>query len=173
MEEQKVECEAKIEIFQKAIKGLKKDINAVKDLPGKLTPEFIWGCTKEERNHKFQEALKELNRQRHDANDKLKEFQSKLVKIGKKKLAEIKGQVEPKLKQYKKISDDLESSLKTMMQNFKNDWTPPPRTEMRQVEDKVEVENEDVNPGILIITADKTTITDDSANIHITLGNYE
>ena len=142
---------------------------AVKSLPEKVKPSYICGCDNEERKQKFMDITKEFQSLRQAAKDKMTEFTDSIKQLDEKKLNKIKKEVAKKLEEMKKKVDSYEIMLKKFIELMKDEWVPPPQIEMKQDEEKVEKINEDVKENTLIISIGKTTITNDSASLKVTL----
>jgi len=145
---------------------------AVKMLPEKVKPIYICGCTPEERKQKFMKVINEFQRQREEAKTKMNDFTENIKKLDKeKKLTSIKKEVGKKLGEMKKKVDSYEIMLKKFIELLKDEWVPPPLTEVRVDEEKVEKINDDVKVNVLVITIGKTTITNNTASLKVTLSN--
>lgn len=144
---------------------------AVKSLPEKVKPSYICGCDNEERKQKFMDIIKEFQSLRQAAKDKMTEFTDSIKQLDEKKLKKIKKEVAKKLEEMKKKVDSYEIMLKKFIELLKDEWVPPPLTEVRVDEEKVEKINDDVKVNVLIITIGKTTITNNTASLKVTLSN--
>ncbi len=142
---------------------------AIKNLPDKVKPDFICGCDAETRKKKFMEAINEFQELRKGAKGKFSDFQESIQKIDKGKLKKISKEVGKKLEEMKKKVDSYEVMLKKFVELLKDEWVPPPLTEIRQEEEKVEKVNLDVKENVMLITVGKTTITNETAVLKVNL----
>ena len=103
------------------IENIKKQLNSGKkiylnNLPKKITPEYIYGCSMEERNKRFKEILSRYRGQKNSLEVKLKQYKSNEMVKNNKDEYEKNEIIFNKLKI---IIEELEIKSKNM-------WVPPP-----------------------------------------------
>ena len=133
--------EQEIEAFNKCaeIKNIKDKIKSnfsyyFNNLPKPITPEFIYGCSKEERNRKFILVLNKYLNDKRILEQKLKHY-SKYAII--KNIGEECNKNKTNLKK-------IDYIIKKLEKDFKNEWVPSPKysleTKLCQVE-RISYEN--------------------------------
>ena len=98
-----------------------------KSLPYPITPEYIYGCSKEKRDSKFKEILTKYTDDKNEIEDKIKTTILKLKKLDSEKYAKIKGEIMPKLETAKTKLDKLKKIIEGFESKFKNKWVPAPQ----------------------------------------------
>ena len=98
----------------------------LKNLPKAITPEYIYGCSTNERNKKFKEVLNKFENDKKQLEDKIRDSILKLKKLEPEKLAKIKATVMPILESDKERLDKLKKVLEAFKERAKNVWTPAP-----------------------------------------------
>ena len=96
-------------------------------LPKPITPEFIYGCTKEERDSVFKEILSKYTNDKNELEEKIRAAILKLKELPPEKYAKIKGTMMPKLESVKKKLDKLKKIIEGFEKKFKNKWVPAPK----------------------------------------------
>ena len=133
--------EQEIKAFNKCveIKNIKDKIESnssydLNNIPKPVTPEFIYGYSKEERNIKFKKVLNKYLNDKRILEQKLKCY---------RKYAITKNIIEEYNKDKTKLKK-LDNAIKELENNFKNEWVPSPKysieTKLCQVE-KISYEN--------------------------------
>ena len=104
------------------------------NLPKPISPEFIYGCSKEERNRKFKNVLNKYLNDKRILEQKLKYYSKYAIT---KNITEECNKDKTNLKK-------LNSDIKILENNFKNEWVPSPKyslkTKLCQVE-RISYEN--------------------------------
>ena len=104
------------------------------NLPKPISPEFIYGCSKEERNRKFKNVLNKYLNDKRILEQKLKYYSKYAIT---KNIIEECNKDKTNLKK-------LNSDIKILENNFKNEWVPSPKyslkTKLCQVE-RISYEN--------------------------------
>jgi hypothetical protein len=121
------------------IKDIKDKIESnslynLNNLPKPITPEFIYGCSKEERNIKFKNVLNKYLNEKRILEQKLKYYS---------KYAIIKN-ISEECNKNKTYLKKLDYVIKKLENDFKNEWVPSPKysieTKLCQIE-RVSYEN--------------------------------
>ena len=126
-------------------------------LPKPITPEYIYGCSKEERDYKFKQILEKYTNDKNELESKIKDSILNLKKLDSEKYAKIKPQVMPKLENEKAKLDTLKKVIEGFEKRYKNKWVPAPKIS------KEGDENEENSYGK----------TDYQLNIHVGETDYE
>ena len=87
------------------------------DLPKKINPEYIYGCSIEERNKKFKEIILRNRAEKNLLEVKLKIFQNK---------ENISKNDKDEYEKNKINYDKLKSIIEHLEKSSKNIWVPPP-----------------------------------------------
>jgi len=123
------------------------------ELPGPITPEFIYGYDKNERNRRFDKLIYELGKERElvqeEINNKIKSIKN--------------GNIKEELPEDKKECDALnekkaiyEKTISLLKEKFQDKWVPAPLFVEREEESSVEKINVDVPDNTLRIIFGKT-----------------
>ena len=166
LKEKEVDAIQKCKIIFSARKLLEqnkqKEIN-MNELPGKITPEYITGCTKEEREEKINFIISKLKEER----DYTKKILEKKVEDAKKMASRLKKENLEKFKiESRKILDEekskvdkLNKDITTMNQILQNEYIPVPEYIMVNEEHKIEKKNENIPEYVMRINVSNLTYT--------------
>jgi hypothetical protein len=165
-------CKLIIIAKKKIQDGKINEVN-LNELPKSIKPEYIYGCTSEERTAKFKEILSELIKQKGEIESKKKEYEEKLRKLNKKDFAKVKDQAKGVLDSYQtKINKYLET-IESIKENFKDKWTPAPEFCKNEEEVNVEKINNDIPEYTMRIHIGKTDYDKDNVYLKVKLMNGE
>ena len=170
---QKEETNKNAKIIKAAIDAIKNGQGKnifLDDLPPKVTPEYIWGYSREERKKKFNAIINFYSNQinhiaaEKDALQKKTEAAMKSgKKIPKKQIDQIKAQV-------KKYVDDSASLKKTKEQMIKiceDEWRPCPLFGEKKIKIKVAKTNSHIDENAIVIHVSELTYHSDNLFIEI------
>ena len=144
----------------------------IKDLPELITPEYIYGCPKQERDNKYILIIKKFLNDINKLNDRMKYFQKHQQSINKEEFEKMKQKLEK-----------LDLLVKKIDNRFKNKWTPAPlfirKYQNHQVEKisyknsifqlkiqikRIDNKNENINLIISLVISNSKTLRE---NIHL------
>ena len=166
LKEREVDAIQKCKILFSAKKlleeGKLKEINMEK-LPGIVTPEYITGYTKEEREEKIKFIIGKLREER----DYTKKILEKKVEDAKKMAKRLKKEnIEKFIIESKKILDaekskvdKLNKDITTMNQILQNEYIPVPEYFLVFEEHKIEKKNESIPEYVMRINVSNLTYT--------------
>ena len=176
LKEQEKDCIEKckqIILAKKKIQGGNvKDVN-INELPKSIKPEYIYGCTSEERVSKFKEILSELIKQKGEIDQKKKAYTEKLQKLNKRDLAKVKDAAKSTLDAYQSKINKFNETIENIKEKFKDKWIPAPEYNLVQEEDKVEKINKDIPENAIRIHIGKTDYDKDNAYLKVKLVNND
>ena len=136
--------------------GKWKEVNEFK-LPDPVTPEYIYGYSKEVRLEKFKKIMTEYNKQRkgiqEEINNKLEAFK-KLSKIQFKKIEAVAKKDLDRLKTKK---EKIEKIVKLLAEKSQDKWVPAPLYIESEEEREVIKQNKDIPENTIRIIFGKTT----------------
>ena len=96
-------------------------------LPKPITPEYIYGCSTEERDFKFKQILDKYTEDKNELEKKIKDTILNLKKLDSEKYSKIKPQIMPKLESEKAKLDTLKKVIEGFEKRYKNKWFPAPK----------------------------------------------
>ena len=121
-----------------------KEFVSESELPNPITPEYIYGYSKEERLYKFKEILRELIKEKGAAKAKIKKFEDTKEEVIEYEEDEEEEEVEANeenIEHYQKILDKYERLIRVIKDQVKKQWIPAPKYTLK--EEKVEYEDID------------------------------
>jgi hypothetical protein len=178
LKEQQKDCIEKckqIIIAKKKIQnGNIKEIN-LNELPKSIKPEYIYGCSSDERTSKFKEILSELIKQKDEIDQIKKAYTEKLKKLNKKEFANVKDTAKGVLDSYQSKIKKYNETIESIKEKFKDKWVPAPEFCRVEEEDKVEKINNDIPEYTMRIHIGKTDYEKDSVylKVHLKYGEKE
>lgn len=101
------------------------------DFPA-ITPPFIYNCSSEERDKKFEVIMNKINIKIYENNDnkerinKIKAKKEKLTKDSKERIETLEKKYDNNIFNYKK-------HLLNIKESFKKEWAPPPKFEENEI----------------------------------------
>ena len=138
-------------------------------LPKPITPEYIYGCSSEERKNKFSEVLNKYINEKNELETKIKNLILKLKKLDPENYAKAKNTFMPKIESDKAKLDKLKKVIEGFKDRFQNEWAPPPEyiKELKGGQDE-KVSNEESEYKLKIYIG-KTDYKKDDLNLQIKL----
>ena len=136
--------------------GKWKEVNEF-SLPDPVTPEYIYGYSKEERMEKFKKIIKELSEQKkgvtNDYNARIESFK----KLTKAQFKKIEAVAKKDLDALKSKKEKLEKIIKLLLEKAQDKWVPAPLYIETEEEIKVQKMNKDIPENTIRIIFGKTT----------------
>ena len=178
LKEQEKDCIEKCKLIilakKKIQNGNTKEVN-LNELPKSIKPEYIYGCTADERVAKFKEILSELIKQKDEINQKKTAYTEKLKKLNKKDFAKVKDTAKGVLDSYQNKINKYNETIESIKEKFKDKWVPAPEFCRVEEEDKVEKINNDIPEYTMRIHIGKTDYEKDSVylKVHLKYGEKE
>ena len=105
-------------------KGYLLDTNA---LPKPITPEYIYGCSSEKRESKFNEVISKFTEDKNELETKIKLAILKIKQLDSDQYTKVKNAMMPKLENEKSKVDKLKKIIEGFEKKYKNIWVPPPK----------------------------------------------
>ena len=136
--------------------GKWKEVNEFK-LPDPVTPEYIYGCSKEERNNKFSVLIKDYVKQKKDIQKEGEDLIAMINRLNGKNRERAQEQIKPKLNELKTKMQTLDKLKNILMQKFQNVWVPAPIFVEVEEQKKIKKVNEEIPPNTLRIIFGQTT----------------
>ena len=127
LKNQEEDANQKYNQIQNAKKRFEQGYSIKNNLPKPITPEYIYGCSTEERDSKFKQVLDKYTSDKNELETKIKESILNLKKLDSEKYAKIKPQVMPKLESEKAKLDTLKKVIEGFEKRYKNKWVPAPK----------------------------------------------
>ncbi len=161
---QKDDCLKKLKILEMASKFIKENkINELKELtiPGQLTSEYICGCSKEDREKKYNLIINELNREKTEKEKELQLVAQKLKSIDQNKLKKIEAIAKKDIVSRKEKIEKYKKIIELVIEKKNNIWTPVPLC------------GKDPNTKLLILTQIFPSFKDSSGKNIIILSNED
>ena len=106
-------------------------------LPGPITPEYIYGCTTEERTNIFRKILSKFISQRNEIESRIRETILKLKELDPENYAKMKNNAMPQLTNDKTKLDKLKKVIEAFKEKCKNIWIPPPDIDIKMLNSQV------------------------------------
>ena len=129
------------------------------EIPNEVTPEYIYGCSKQEKINKCKEIEKSFIEQKTYIKKNMEEYMENLKKLNPKKFATIKDQAKKKLDNDKLEIQKLDKFIKIINDIAKDKWTPVPEYLRVDKEKKIEKIQEDIPEKVMRIHVGQTTYT--------------
>ena len=127
LKNQEEDANQKYNQIQNAKKRFEQGYSIKNYLPKPITPEYIYGCSTEERDSKFKQVLEKYTNEKNQLETKIKDSILNLKKLDSEKYAKIKPQVMPKLENEKAKLDTLKKVIEGIEKRYKNKWVPAPK----------------------------------------------
>ena len=126
-------------------------------LPDPVTPEFIYGHSKEERMAKFKKIIKELTEQKknvvNDYNVRIESFK----KLSKVQFKKIEAVAKRDLDSLKAKKEKYEKIIKLLLEKAQDKWVPAPLYIETEEEIQIQKINSDIPDNTIRIIFGKTT----------------
>ena len=142
--------------------GKWKEVNEFK-LPDPVTPEYIYGYKKEERNERFKKIILDYDRQRKEITAQINIKVEAFKKMGAAKFKKIKDAATKDLNSMKTKKETLDKLINKLKQYFQDTWAPAPLFAEQDQEIKKEKVNKDIPEFTLRIIFGKTTYNKDKS----------
>ena len=143
------------------------------ELPKSIKPEYIYGCSTDERSAKFKEIISELIKQKDEIDQKKKSYMEKLKKLNKKDFAKVKDTAKGVLDSYQSKIDKYNETIESIKEKFKDKWVPAPEFCRIEEDDRVEKINNDIPEYTMRIHIGKTNYEKDNVSLKVKLKNGE
>lgn len=140
-------------------------------LPNPITPEYIYGYTKEERLEKYKVILTELIKQKNEVKTDIQKVVAKLQTLDKKSLKKIEAAAKKDLDEKKKKIEKYDKLIELIKEQCKNQWIPAPLFSKTTEEVKYEKINKNIPAETMIMTIGKTDYTKSDMYLYITLNS--
>ena len=164
--EQRVDATNKAKLIcielKKIQDGKWKEVNEFK-LPDPVTPEYIYGYKKEERNERFKKIILDYDKQRKEAVSEMTAKIEAFKKLPAVKFKKIKDVATKDLNTIKAKKETLDKLINLLKQYFQDTWTPAPLYAEQDKEIKIEKVNKDIPEFTLRIIFGKTTYSKDKS----------
>ena len=136
--------------------GKWKEVNEFK-LPAPITPEYIYGYSKEERTEKFNKIIKDYEKQRKEIQDLMNQILETIQKQPaqkRRKLAEI---AKKDLDQKKSKKGQFDKLINILKEKLQDKWVPAPLFVEQDKEIQIEKINKDIPENTLRFIFGKTS----------------
>ena len=133
------------------------------EIPDEITPEYIYGYSKQKKISKCKEIEKSLIDQKEYINKNMQEYIESLKKLNKKKFESVKTEAKTKLDNDKLEIEKLDKCIKIINDIEKNEWVPVPEYLKIDKEKKIEIIQEDIPEKTMRINVGHTTYTKSNA----------
>ena len=164
--EQRVDATNKAKLIcielKKIQDGKWKEVNEFK-LPDPVTPEYIYGYKKEERNERFKKIILDYDKQRKEVVSEMTAKIEAFKKLPAVKFKKIKDVATKDLNTIKAKKETLDKLINLLKQYFQDTWTPAPLYAEQDKEIKIEKVNKDIPEFTLRIIFGKTTYSKDKS----------
>ena len=154
-----------------AIKKIQSGDNDIDEfgLPMPITPEYIYGYTKEERLEKYKEILTEFIKQKNEIKAEIQKVIAKLQTLSKKDLKKIESVAKKDLDEKKAKIAKYDKLIDLLKEQNKNQWIPAPLYSKTTEEEKIEKINDKVPANTLVIYIGKTDYDKDNIYLYFKL----
>ena len=154
-----------------AIKKIQSGDNDIDEfgLPMPITPEYIYGYTKEERLEKYKEILTEFIKQKNEIKAEIQKVIAKLQTLSKKDLKKIETIAKKDLDEKKAKIAKYDKLIDLLKEQNKNQWIPAPLYSKTTEEEKIEKINDKVPANTLVIYIGKTDYDKDNIYLYFKL----
>ena len=163
-------CKQIIMAKKKIQDGKIKEVN-LNELPKSIKPEYIYGCSVDERTAKFKEILSELIKQKDEIVQKKNAYTEKLKKLKKNEFAKVKDTAKSVLDSYQSKINKYKEIIEGLNEKFKDKWVPVPEYCRNEEEDKVEKINNEIPENVMRIHIGKTNYEKDNVYLKVKLKN--
>ena len=140
-----------IEKAQKNIEELYSQRVKIDSLPEEIQPNFINGCSTNERISKFKELLKEMIIQKNNINKRINEINIKIKTLKASELELVESKLKNEINSKKEKVTIYEKLINIIKQCSKDKWVPVPMYQKGEKIEKIETYNELVEKNILNI----------------------
>lgn len=127
------------------------------NLPDPITPEFIYGYSKEEREKKFKKIIFELNKQKEGVEKTINSQKEAFNKLPKTQYKKIEAMAQKGLDALNQKKEKYSKIIYMLNERLQDKWVPAPLFIESQEESKVEKMNSDIPEYTVRIIFGKTT----------------
>ena len=110
--------------FKQVEQGLPIKYNS---LPKPITPEYIYGYSKAERDSIFKEIISLYTNKKNEIEIKIKDALLKFQKLDSVQMAKIQNKIQPEMEKEKVKLAQIKKFLEKIEQMYKNKWVPAPK----------------------------------------------
>ena len=142
--------------------GKWKEVNEFK-LPDPVTPEYIYGYKKEERNERFKKIILDYDKQRKEVTAEINAKIEVFKKMPPAKFKKIKDAATKDLNAMKARKENFDKLINLLKQYYQDTWTPAPLFVEQDKEIKSEKVDKDIPEFQLRIIFGKTTYNKDKS----------
>ena len=139
-----------------------------KDIPNKITPEFIYGYSTDERIKKFLEIITVILKEKEKIQKEVQNITQGLFKLTSEQLKEKSEEIEKTFEGYKVQKLKYDSILNIIKEDFMDEWKPAPLIANSNSVSQVDKRNEEIEENTIIIKFGKTDYIKDKTNVVIT-----
>ena len=151
-----IKCLRDISIELKKVKeGKWKEVNEYL-LPSPVTPEFIYGYSKEERQKRFNKIIEEYKKQKKDIQEELNAKVERGQKLNMVEINKFGDEIKKEIDTLKAKKEKLEKIIKIFLEKQENQWTPAPLYYESEEEKKIQKINIDIPENTIRIIFGKT-----------------
>ena len=152
-----IECAKQICIELKKIQdGKWREVNEFK-LPDPVTPEFIYGYSKEERFEKFKKIITEMNNQKLGVQEEMNQKMEAFKKLSKAQFKKIEAAAKKDMDALKLKKAKYEKIVALLKEKLQDKWVPAPLYLETQEEVRKEKINKDIPDNTVRLIFGKTT----------------
>ena len=140
-------CEEDIKTLNESlekIKSGKKDEINEKNLPKEITPEYINGCSNEDRIKKYFEIIIKIIAEKQKLQTELDNEIKALKKLNKNEILSMKEEIQNDFEKIKNKKIKYDEIINILKEDFQNKWIPAPLFSETEEDTKIEKINEDV-----------------------------
>ena len=136
--------------------GKWKEVNEFK-LPDPVTPEYIYGYSKEVRLEKFKKIMTEYNKQRKAVQEEMNNKIEAFKKLSKVQFKKIEAAAKKDLDRLKLKKEKIEKIVKLLGEKAQDKWVPAPLYIETEEEREIIKQNKDIPENTIRIIFGKTT----------------
>ena len=152
-----IKCAKEICIELKKIQdGKWREVNEFK-LPNPITPEFIYGCSKEERDKRFIKVINGYKEQKKGVQDDLNIRTEGLKKLSKIQLKKVLATAKKDLDALKEKKEKYQKLINALEQYYQDKWVPAPLFVETEEEKRIQKINKEIPENTVRIQIGKTT----------------
>ena len=146
------EARKKAQMINNALKRIKKGEEfETFDLPGTVTPEFIYGMSYEERQKKFNEMVKYYIKRKEEMKSTMENNINDYLSLSKKEQKKNIESIKKNNEYFKGEIQNCNNNIKKLKQLEENQWTPFPLFMKTEKEEEVEDINSEIPNNCLLI----------------------